>query len=76
MDHSFSVSELRTVCSVHVANYPFQVVSVHFVRDSGECQSPQPHYCQSIGHYGQCANKWGTIPYSALQIGRGVVQSG
>ena len=35
MKHSFSVSELQTVCSVHVANYPFQVVSVHYVRDSG-----------------------------------------
>ena len=35
MKHSFSVSELQTVCSVHVANDPSQVVSVHYVRDSG-----------------------------------------
>ena len=31
--HSFSVSELQTVCSVHVANDPSQVVSVYYVRD-------------------------------------------
>ena len=35
MKHSISVSELRTVCSVHVADDHSQVVSVHFVRDSG-----------------------------------------
>ena len=35
MKHSFSVSELQTVCCVHVANDPSQVVSVHYVRDSG-----------------------------------------
>ena len=35
MKHSFSVSELQTVRSVHVANDPSQVVSVHYVRDSG-----------------------------------------
>ena len=35
MKHSFSVSELQTVCSVHVANDHSQVVSVHYVRDSG-----------------------------------------
>ena len=35
MKHSFSVSELQTVCSVHVANDPSQIVSVYYVRDSG-----------------------------------------
>ena len=35
MKHSFSVSELQTVCSVHVANDSSQVVSVHYVRGSG-----------------------------------------
>ena len=35
MKHSFSVSKLQTVCSVHVANDLSQVVSVHYVRDSG-----------------------------------------
>ena len=35
MKHSFSVSELQTVCSVHVANDPSQVVSVYYVRDIG-----------------------------------------
>ena len=34
MNHSFSVSGLRTVCSVHLANDYFQIVSVHNVRDS------------------------------------------
>ena len=33
--HCFSVSELQTVCSVHVANDPSQDVSVHYVRNSG-----------------------------------------
>ena len=35
MKHSFSVSELQTVCSVHVANDPSRVVSIHYVCDSG-----------------------------------------
>ena len=35
MKLSFSVSELQTVCSVHVANDPSQVVSVYYVRDIG-----------------------------------------
>ena len=35
MKHSFSVSEFQTVCSVHVADDRSQVVSVHYVRDSG-----------------------------------------
>ena len=43
MNHNFSVSELETVCSVYVADYPLQIVFVHNIRDSGvgtrECQS-------------------------------------
>ena len=35
MKQSFSVSELQTVCFVHVADDHSQVVSVHYVRDSG-----------------------------------------
>ena len=35
MKHSLSVSELQTVCSVHVANDPSQIVFIHYVRDSG-----------------------------------------
>ena len=55
--HSFSVSELQTVCSVHVANDPSQVVSVYYVRDSGvvsvevlDSQLPK-HWtlCQQMG---------------------------
>ena len=34
MKHSLSASKLQTVCSVHVANYPSQVVSFYYVRDS------------------------------------------
>ena len=57
MKHSFSVSELQTVCSVHVANDPSQVVSVHFVRDSGvvnvevlDSQLPKHWtFCQQMG---------------------------
>ena len=57
MKRSFSVSELQTVCSVHVANDPSQVVSVHYVRDSGvvsvevlDSQLPK-HWtlCQQMG---------------------------
>ena len=57
MKHSFIVSELQTVCSVHVANDPSQVVSVHYVRDSGvvsvevlDSQLPK-HWtlCQQMG---------------------------
>ena len=57
MKHSFSVSELQTVCSVHVANDPSQVVSVYYVRDSGvvsveELESQLPKHwtlCQQMG---------------------------
>ena len=65
MKHSLSVSELQTVCSVHVANYPFQV------RDSGvvsvavlDSQLPK-HWtlCQHMGD-------WGTLSYSASQSGQ------
>ena len=57
MKHSFSVSELQTVCSVHVANDPSQVVSVDYVRDSGvvsveELDSQLPKHwtlCQQMG---------------------------
>ena len=57
MNRSFSVSELQTVCSVHVANDPFKIVSVHNVRDSGvvsvevlDSQLPK-HWtlCQQMG---------------------------
>ena len=58
LKHSFSVSELQTVCSVHVANDPSQVVSVYYVRDSGvvsveELDSQLPKHwtlCQQMGN--------------------------
>ena len=57
MKHSTSVSELQTVCSVHVANDPSQVVSVYYVRDNGvvsveELDSQLPKHwtlCQQMG---------------------------
>ena len=57
MKHSFSLSELQTVCSVHVANDPSQVLSFHYVRDSGvvsvevlNSQLPkQWTFCQQMG---------------------------
>ena len=57
MKHSFSLSELQTVCSVHVANDPSQVLSFHYVRDSGvvsvevlDSQLPkQWTFCQQMG---------------------------
>ena len=50
-------SSLQTVCSVHVANDPSQVVSVHYVRDSGvvsvevlDSQLPKHWtFCQQMG---------------------------
>ena len=67
--HSLSVSELQTVCSVQIANDPSQVVSVHYVRDSGvvSVEVLDSQFCQSIGH---CANKWGTVSYSASLSGQ------
>ena len=54
MKHSFSVSELQTICSVHIANDPSQVVSVHYVRDSGvvsvEVQKYSTLNCQVPKH--------------------------
>ena len=57
MKHSFSVSELQTVCSVHIANDSSQVVSVHYDRDSGvvsvevlDSQLPKHwKFCQQMG---------------------------
>ena len=57
MKHIFSVSELQTVCSVHVANDHSQVVSVYYDRDSGvvsveELDSQLPKHwtlCQQMG---------------------------
>ena len=57
MKHSFSVSELQTVCSVHVANDPSQVVYVHYFHDSGvvsvevlDSQLPNCWtFCQQMG---------------------------
>ena len=54
MKHSFSVSELQMVCSVHVANYPFQVVSVHYVRKSGVVVSVEELYYQLPKHWTLC----------------------
>ena len=57
MKHSFSVSELQVVCSFHVANDPSQIVSVHYVCDSGvvsvkvlDSQLPKHWtFCQQMG---------------------------
>ena len=57
MKHSFRVSELQTVCSVHVANDPSQVISIHYVRDSCvvsvkvlDSQLPKHwKFCQQMG---------------------------
>ena len=68
MKHSFSVSELQTVCSVHVANDPSQVVSVHYVRDSGVV-SVEVLDSQLPKHWTLC-QKWGTVSYSASQSGQ------
>ena len=67
MKHSFSVSELQTVCSVHVANDPSQVVSVHYVRDSGVV---------SVELLDSQLPKHWTLSYSASQSGqRGLERS-
>ena len=65
MKHSFTVSELQTVCSVHVANDPSQVVSVHYVRGvvSVEVLDSQ------LPKHWNFANEWGTVSYSASQRG-------
>ena len=73
MSHGSSVSELRTVFSVHVPDDPFQIVSVHNIRDSGvvsvkvlDAQLPK-HWtlCQqmedSVILCWHCANKWRTV---------------
>ena len=50
MNHSFSVSELQMVCSVHVANDPFQVVSVQKFRDNSGVVSVEVLYSQLPKH--------------------------
>ena len=54
MKHSFSVSELQTVCSVHVANDPFQVVSVHNFRDNSGVVSVEVIDSQLPKHWKLC----------------------
>ena len=75
MKHSFSVSELQTVCSVHVANDPSQVVSAHYVRDSGVVSVEVLD--------SQLPKLWDILPTNGGQchtpphvLDRGVVQSG
>ena len=68
MKHSFSVSELQTVCSVHVANDPSQVVYVHYVRDSGVV-SVEVLDSQLPKHWTFC-QQMGTVSYSASQSGQ------
>ena len=57
-----SFSELQTVCSIHVADYLFEIVFIHNVRDSGVGSVAVLDYqlvnCQNIGQQpkngGQC----------------------
>ena len=70
MKHSFSVSELQTVCSVHVANDPSQVVSVYYVRDSGvvsveELDSQLPKHWKLCQQMGDSVILCLTVSYSA-----------
>ena len=60
MNHSFSVSELQTVCSVHVANDPFQVVSVYYVRDRGVV-SVKVLDSQLPKHLTLCQQMWDSV---------------
>ena len=53
MKHSFSVLNLQTVCSVHIANDLSLVVSVHYVRDSGLVRVEVP-YSQLRKHWTLC----------------------
>ena len=73
MKHSLSVSEFQTVSSVHVANDPFQVVSVHYVRDSSVVSVLVLSTAKALDivltNGGQCH-----IPLH--RVDRGVVQSG
>ena len=77
MKHSFSVSELQTVCSVHVANDPSQVVSVYYVRDSGvvtsECRRTRLSTAKALDIVPKNGGQCHTPPH---RVGRGVEQSG
>ena len=74
MKHSFSVSELQTVCSVHVANDPSQVVSVYYVRDSGVV-SVEELDSQLPKHWTLCQQMWDSV-ICCHRVGRWVEQSG
>ena len=74
------MSEVQTVCSVHVANDPFQVLSVHNVGDSGvvsvEVLDSQVSTADALDvvptNVGQCH----TPPHRVGRGGGGLVQSG
>ena len=74
MKHSFSVSELQTICSVHIANDPSQVVSVHYVRDSGvvsvEVQKYSTLNMPSAKALDIVPTNGGTVSYTASQRGQ------
>ena len=83
MKHSFSVSELQTVCSVHVANDPSQVVSIHYVRDSGvvsvevlDSQLPK-HWtlCQQMGDSVKLRlPEWAEGLYRAVKFAKMIIE--
>ena len=84
MKHSFSVSELQTVCSVHVANDPFQVVSFHYVRDSGvvsvevlDSQLPKHWtFCQQMGDSViLCLTEWAEGLYRAVEFAKMIIET-
>ena len=62
MKPGLSDSDLQTVCSIHVANDLFQVVFVHFFRDSGVVSVEVLN--------SQLQNKWETVSYYVSQSGQ------
>ena len=84
MNHSFSVSELQTVCSGHVANDPSQVVSVHYVLDNGVVHvevldSQQPKHwslCQKMGDSVILRlTEWAEVLYRAVKLAKIIIET-
>ena len=84
MKHSFSVSELQTVCSVHVANDSSQVVSVHYVRDNGvvsvevlDSQLPKHWtFCQQMGDSVILSlTEWAEVLYRAVKFAKMIIKT-
>ena len=65
------VSELKTACSVHVANDPFKIVSVHNVRDCSGVVSVEVLDSQLPKHWTLCQQMGDSVVLRLTEVQSG-----